>query len=186
MTTGVLIVAIAVPVLFAAVGIVAFVIWRSTSNPDPDQMREIRVYSKREGGWLLFVLTLLFVVLVGTIWFTPYGAEAQTPNADTQVVNVVAQQFGWQITPATMETGTPVLFYLTSKDVTHGFGVFNSDGYLQFQIQDLPGYTSKVEHTFSSAGTYTVRCLEYCGIDHHKMISTIKVVAPPSPSTPSP
>jgi cytochrome c oxidase subunit II len=185
LTTRVLIVAIAVPVLFAAVSIVAFVIWRSTNNPDPDQTREIRVYSRREGGWLLFVLTSMFVILVGTIWFTPYGAEAQTPNANTQVVNVVGQQFGWQITPATVKTGMPVLFYVTSKDVTHGFGVFNSGGYLLFQIQDLPGYTNKVEYTFSSAGTYTVRCLEYCGIDHHKMISTIKVVAAPSAAKPS-
>jgi cytochrome c oxidase subunit 2 len=34
----------------------------------------------------------------------------------------------------------------------------------------IPGMApSSLIHTFTEPGTYTVRCLEYCGIAHHAM-----------------
>ena len=39
----------------------------------------------------------------------------------------------------------------------------------------LEGPTSLI-HTFKDAGTYTIRCLEYCGLAHHEMLDEIVVV----------
>ena len=70
--------------------------------------------------------------------------------------------------------GSPV----TSKDVSHGFAVYNSDNVLLFQIQAVPGTTSHIVYTFKVPGRYQVVCLEFCGVGHHDMIGSFQVAAP--------
>ena len=45
------------------------------------------------------------------------------------------------------------------------------DGALLTQVQAMPGYTNRLIYRFDRTGTYTVRCLEYCGIFHHFMLT---------------
>jgi cytochrome c oxidase subunit 2 len=47
---------------------------------------------------------------------------------------------------------------------------------LQFQAQVGADQTQKIVHTFHRPGTYEVLCLEFCGVDHHKMTTTFEVV----------
>ncbi len=42
----------------------------------------------------------------------------------------------------------------------------------------MPGYANRFIYQFHPAGTYTVRRLEYCGIAHHAMITTLTVKPP--------
>lgn len=76
-----------------------------------------------------------------------------------------------------MPTGVPVVFHATSDDVSHGFGVYDPNGRLLFQTQAMPGWVNKVVWSFAEPGTYTIRCLEYCGLVHHGMIGEITVEA---------
>jgi cytochrome c oxidase subunit 2 len=154
-----------------AIGVVISVaIWQSTRasaeelDPEP--------YSRREGAWLLVVLAALFALLLATIFYVPYG---ETAGAGKQVVRVTGVQFAWAVTPAVVEVGRPVEFLLTTRDVNHGFGVYSEGGVLAFQAQVMPDRTQKVVHTFDEPGTYTVLCLEFCGVRHHEMEATIEV-----------
>ena len=74
-----------------------------------------------------------------------------------------------------MQAGTPVEFRVTSSDVNHGFAIYAPDGRIATQTQAMPGYTNKLVHTFTEPGTYTVMCLEYCGIGHAPMTATLTV-----------
>ena len=124
-----------------------------------------------EKRWLGIVAVILVALLAATIWFTPYGHS--TP-ANAQVVRVDAQQFFWQISPTTVKVDRPVAFETRSKDVNHGFGIFKGHTFIA-QIQVVPGTVSTLEHTFHETGTYTVLCMEFCGLSHHTMVSSFRV-----------
>jgi cytochrome c oxidase subunit II len=71
----------------------------------------------------------------------------------------------------------PVEFHLRSRDVQHGFGVYDGNKLL-FQVQvPAKGQTEQdLVHTFSKPGTYDVLCMEFCGFQHHTMRGTLRVV----------
>jgi cytochrome c oxidase subunit 2 len=68
----------------------------------------------------------------------------------------------------------PVEFQLVTTDVTHGVGIYDG-GKLLVQAQVIPGQTQTLVYTFDEPGTYDVLCLEYCGHNHHEMVSTLAV-----------
>jgi len=169
-TAAVIAVAYSLAVAICTVIIVA--VWRSTRRRSKGI--EVEAVERREQVWFVIVLVALAALLFATIFSTPYG---KTAGRNAQVVRVTAVQFAWSIDPPTVQAGRQVVFYLTSTDVNHGFGVYNAKGVLQLQAQVIPGKTQKVVHTFTRPGTYTVLCLEFCGVDHHLMQTTIKVTA---------
>lgn len=128
-------------------------------------------------AWLFAVL---FVGFVAGSWATlrhfPIPRQQGTLAAQ-QVVDVVGRQWSWQVTPATVKAGSVVEFRVTSDDVNHGFAIYAPDGLIVAQTQAMPGYTNKLLHTFTRPGTYTLQCLEYCGLGHAPMTATLEVVA---------
>ena len=40
----------------------------------------------------------------------------------------------------------------------------------------MPGKTQTYVYTFKRPGTYKILCLEYCGLDHDRMQSHLRVV----------
>jgi cytochrome c oxidase subunit II len=155
-----------------AVGIaVLLLVARSTrrDRPEPDVYRLERF----ERTWLWFVLVGLFALLSVTILDVPWRAEAKP---DRLIVHVSARQFAWRFQPAgPYPTGRQIEFVLTSTDVNHGFGLYGPDGAFVVQAQVIPDATVRVRHTFHTPGHYTVRCLEFCGLAHHKMIDGFSV-----------
>lgn len=133
---------------------------------------DVEKAAHREHGWLAIVVAFLVTTLLLTIFLVPYGESAK---ADAQEVNVQAQQFAFIIDKPTVKVGQQVVFKLTSKDTTHGFGVEYPTGGVAFQAQIVPEHTQRVVWTFKKAGTYPVVCLEYCGVSHHAMLSKIEV-----------
>lgn len=129
-------------------------------------------------GWLFAVLLVAFVVgSWATLRHFPIPPQHGTLDAK-QVVAVVGRQWSWQFTPATVQAGSVVEFRVTSDDVNHDFAIYAPDGRIVTQTQAMPGYTNKLLYTFAQPGTYTVRCLEYCGLMHAEMTKTLEVVAP--------
>ncbi len=155
----------------AVIGATVFLLlWRSTLSPEEvDQVK----LARRERGWLLALLAGLLALLLGTIFFTPYG-ESAPPGA--RIVNVEAQQFAFAIEPGTIKAGEPVEFRLVSTDVNHGFGVYTEDDEFVLQAQVVPDVVTNVVHTFDEPGTYKVLCLEFCGLNHHGMVAQFEVV----------
>lgn len=87
-------------------------------------------------------------------------------------VYIVAQ--AWQFTPneITVPAGSKVTFFLTSKDVIHGFHVFDTT----INVMIIPGQIAEVTYTFDEPGMYDFYCHEYCGSLHHTMLGRINVV----------
>jgi cytochrome c oxidase subunit 2 len=99
----------------------------------------------------------------------PVAAQHGAPH-----YSVVAQQYSFQL-PATVPLNTDVIFDVTSKDVNHGFGIYDPAGALVSQVQAMPQYTNHLPVRFIVPGQYTIRCLEYCGVAHHVMRAGFEV-----------
>ena len=149
----------------------AGVAWSTLVRPrlrtDPAKLAE------RERLWLYVVLGVLVAGLFSTIFFTPYGKSAGTGK---QVVKVTAAQFAWTIEPSTVRANVAVEFDLTATDVNHALGLYDHDDVLLMQVQVPPDHHQKAVYTFHKPGTYRILCLEYCGVGHHIMESTIEVM----------
>ncbi|TAM59282.1 cytochrome C oxidase subunit II [bacterium] len=83
----------------------------------------------------------------------------------------VGQVFSWNPASITIPVGSTVTFYVTSSDVVHGFSVPEAD----VNAEVMPGWVSRVEHTFLKPGDYPIICNQYCGIGHSAMFAHIIV-----------
>jgi cytochrome c oxidase subunit II len=165
-TDRLILIAYGVAVILAVA--VAGALWLSTGRRRPVNAQRLAEFEKR---WLVIVVAILVALLAATIWFTPYGKS--TP-ANAQVVQVNARQFFWQLSPASVQVGRPVAFVTRSQDVNHDFAIYKGHKFIA-QIQVVPGVSSTLVHTFHHTGTYTILCLEFCGVNHHGMIASFEV-----------
>jgi cytochrome c oxidase subunit 2 len=149
--------------------LIALWVWATTRRPRPIDATRI---AERESTWAVIVLVALGALVLGTIFFTPYGRSA---GAGAQRVDVAAFQFAWTVEPSTVRAGDPVEFFLTSAEVSHAMGVYDEDGRLVVQVNALPGETQRLVHTFARPGVYEILCLEFCGVGHHLMETTLEV-----------
>ena len=77
-----------------------------------------------------------------------------------------------------IKAGETVEFVARSLDVNHGFSILASNKSMDaplLQMQVIPGFDNVFYYTFEKPGTYTIRCLEYCGWDHPFMTSQLTV-----------
>jgi cytochrome c oxidase subunit 2 len=148
-------------------------------------------YSKTNRLRLLFFVSLA-VILVTFLSLTlphlPYAIEAQAPD---RIVHAVGKQYAWSLTDGpgpslanwdrdfsptvAVPVRTLVEFRVTTLDVNHGFSLYAPDGHLVAQTQAMPGYVNRLRVTFDQPGTYTVLCLEFCGMSHHRMRGVVEV-----------
>jgi cytochrome c oxidase subunit 2 len=99
------------------------------------------------------------------------------PSEDGEGVDVyvVARQYLFQ--PGTSEpirvpVDTPVTFYVTTPDVTHGFNLAGTN----VNSMVIPGQVAEFTVTFEETEEYGIVCHEYCGSGHHTMEGQVVVV----------
>jgi cytochrome c oxidase subunit 2 len=148
-------------------------------------------YAKASRLRLVFFVSLggiLLTFLVLTLPALPYPIDGQTPD---RIVNAVGKQYAWSLTEGpgptlaawdrefsplvTVPARTMVEFRVTTLDVNHGFSLYAADGRLVAQTQAMPGYVNRLRVSFDQPGTYTVLCLEFCGMSHHRMRGVVEV-----------
>lgn len=130
------------------------------------------------------------IMILGLFWFTARDQSEilAVKNDQDLTVNVVAYRWNWgfnYIDQGAYAVGTPtqpallvlpvdekVKFTLTSPDVIHSFWVPD----FLFKMDVIPGKTNQFELTPNKVGTYPGRCAELCGVDHARMLFTVKVV----------
>lgn len=124
----------------------------------------------------------LFLVIWGLFGFYQ---ESVASAANPLIVKVTGQQWFWSfqytnyavnVTGQTIElpVGRAVEFDVTSKDVLHGFAL-QAFG---MRIDANPGEVTVLPAiTPTRIGTYTVRCVELCGLFHSYMWESVKVVS---------
>jgi len=102
--------------------------------------------------------------------FTDPGVRVVGPNQ--LQVSIVGQAFVWVPETIRVPLGAEVEFYLTARDVIHGWQVENTN----LNVEVIPGEVSRLRTSFNQLGTYRVTCNQYCGIGHQNMIGWIEVV----------
>jgi len=98
------------------------------------------------------------------------GSVTQTAPGRYEA-HVVAKNWTFLPTKITVPKGSVVDFYITSKDVVHGFDI---DG-TNVNLMAIPGAVTYAQARFDTPGRHSVLCHEYCGNGHHDMLGRIEV-----------
>jgi cytochrome c oxidase subunit 2 len=160
--------------MLVVLGAFIFVVMNSGTATDYGPIKD-KAYRLRSKLFLVIVIAGVFVA-VGTLDSLPYTKNINSMASLTKV-NVEGKQWYWDLSQDHAPVNTPVAFRVTSGDVNHGLGIYNSELRLLAQTQAMPGYTNELVYTFKQPGEYQLMCLEYCGLVHHAMISTFTVEA---------
>lgn len=150
----------------------------SQSHVREDDYTPLQKSAYRLRARLFWVLIVTFApAMVYNLLDLPYAAAHAGAHArQARVIEAVGYQWRWELSSDEVGVGEPVEFRITTVDVNHGFGIYDTDLRLVAQTQAMPGYTNTLRHRFDTEGTYRVLCMEYCGVAHQNMMAEIKVV----------
>ena len=133
-----------------------------------------------EAIWIAVAAALFILVnVLSVVYMPPVSTAAMSKSGtDFQETNIMANSWYYDMSNREFEVGKPVKFSAKSGDTVHGFALYHPSGDVLFTMMLMPGMKNSTSliHTFSEPGTYTVRCLEYCGLQHHEMRDEIVVV----------
>ncbi len=109
----------------------------------------------------------------------PYDKAYEEPKVvklDEKTYQVFAVAQMWQFLPAEIyiPVGSEVDFYLTSKDVVHGFNIAEKN----VNMMAIYGNLNKTTVKFDKPGVYDIVCHEYCGVGHQNMRAQVIVNYP--------
>lgn len=92
----------------------------------------------------------------------------------TYQVFAVAQMWSFQPSEIFIPVGSEVDFYLSSKDVVHGFNIAEKN----INMMAIYGNINKTTVRFDAPGVYDIVCHEYCGVGHQNMKAQVIVNYP--------
>ena len=109
----------------------------------------------------------------------PYNktyTEPKVTKLDDKSYQVYAVAQMWQFQPAQIyiPTGSEVDFFLTSRDVVHGFNIATKN----VNMMAVYGNINKTTVKFDKPGVYKITCHEYCGVGHQNMQAEVIVNDP--------
>jgi cytochrome c oxidase subunit II len=168
---------VAVGIVFAVLAtllVAIFVVVARSARADVAYEQVQRVGYRARRYWLTTLVAVGVAVIVVTFFYLPYASGSTTGRT---VVKVTGGQFFWSLAPSRVRAGTPLRFNVTSIDVNHGFGLYDPHGHLVGSVQAMPGYHNELDLTLTIPGTYQIRCLEFCGLNHAVMEGTFTVLA---------
>lgn len=106
----------------------------------------------------------------------PYNGAFKKPHVkqldkNTYEVFCVASMWAFEPTEISIPEGSEVDFYLTSKDVVHGFHIAKQN----VNMMAVYGGVNKTTVKFNKPGVYKILCHEYCGAGHQNMMAEVIV-----------
>ncbi len=109
----------------------------------------------------------------------PYDKAYREPKIiklDENTYQVFSVASMWQFQPSEIyiPVGSEVDFYLTSKDVVHGFNISEKN----VNMMAVYGAINKTTVKFDKPGVYDIICHEYCGVGHQNMRAQVIVNYP--------
>ena len=115
-------------------------------------------------GFLVLLGVSLHIVTHETIPWKPLDLNRAEITPDkTFNITVADHKFILPSEKLIINTNDKVMFNVTSKDLTYGFGLFREDNTMMFQMQVLPGHNNDILWYFDRPGVYTIRSTEYSG-----------------------
>lgn len=159
-------------------GVMGYFAYKYRRRTEKDVTSPIRGDHRIEILWSAVPSVLLLVIFA---WgFVGYMDMVVPPN-NTMNVQVTGQKWSWAFTypsggtsnELVVPVGEPVRLTMHSVDVLHSFYV------PAFRIKRdvLPNRYTILWFQSDLPGTYPVYCTEYCGTDHSRMRTTVRVVA---------
>jgi cytochrome c oxidase subunit 2 len=106
----------------------------------------------------------LHIITYNTIPWSPMDLNRKDITPD-KIVNITVEKhkFTLPVEKIIINCHDKVLFNVTSKDLTYGFGLFRPDNSMVFQMQVIPGHTNDILWQFEKPGIFTIRSTEYSG-----------------------
>ena len=109
----------------------------------------------------------------------PYDKAYTEPKInmiDSTTYQVFSVASMWQFQPSQIyvPVGSEVDFFLTSKDVVHGFNIAQKN----INMMAVYGAINKTTVKFDKPGVYDIICHEYCGVGHQNMRAQVIVNYP--------
>jgi cytochrome c oxidase subunit II len=161
----------------------SLVVFRSKERPESYAPR-VLAGPLTQIGWLASTAALtLFLVVWGLVGIFKQSADPPGPL----VVDVIGQQWAWTFAypqynvksvQLELPVNRPVRFRVTSRDVLHGFSILELGVRADAnpgEVVTTPAVTPVMIGTYRTA-TYTVRCIELCGLYHALMSTPVQVV----------
>jgi cytochrome c oxidase subunit II len=102
--------------------------------------------------------------------------EPKVTQLDDKTYQVYAVAQMWQFLPGKIyiPVGSEVDFFITSKDVVHGFNIAEKN----VNLMAVYGNINKTTVKFDKPGVYKITCHEYCGVGHQAMQGEVIVNYP--------
>lgn len=130
----------------------------------------------------LFVFSLLYAKnkyrtdVPECLPFNKAYTEPKVNKLDDKTYQVFSVASMWQFEPSEIyiPVGSEVDFYLTSRDVVHGFNIAQKN----VNMMAVYGAINKTTVKFDKPGVYDIVCHEYCGIGHQNMRAQVIVNYP--------
>lgn len=126
----------------------------------------------------LFIFSILYARnknndLPECVPFDRTYTQPKVIKLDDKTYQVYAVAGMWQFQPSEIQipAGSEVDFYLTSKDVVHGFNIAEKN----VNLMAVYGSINKTSVKFEKPGVYKITCHEYCGVGHQNMQSEVIV-----------
>lgn len=165
-------------VLLTAITIVMvwFVIhYRRSRHPVPVDIRDNYML---EVVWTI-VPTLIALSMFYVGW-TSYVGLREVPK-DAIEIEVVGQMFSWLFiydndkeseNELVVPLGSAIKLNITSEDVLHSLYV----PAFRIKVDAVKGMKTYAWFYADEVGEYDIQCTEYCGVDHSKMLGTLRIV----------
>ncbi len=102
--------------------------------------------------------------------------EPKVTKLDDKTYQVYAVAAMWQFAPSEIyiPVGSEVDFFVSSKDVVHGFNIAEKN----VNLMAIYGNINKTTVKFDKPGVYKITCHEYCGVGHQNMQAQVIVNDP--------
>jgi cytochrome c oxidase subunit 2 len=146
-------------------------------DAEPEQVHgETRV----EIVWTVAPVVILAVIVAFVFYKLPGIKNTPPAGAASSAIKVEAHQFYWlfkypngreAINVLDVTEDQVVTLDVTSADVAHSWWVPAFGG----KIDAIPGKTNHTWFKAEKPGTYTIRCAEFCGIQHTAMRGFVRV-----------
>jgi cytochrome c oxidase subunit 2 len=168
-------------VLLLGITIVMLLFVFKYSRKKAKKTSQVGHHTKLEIAWT--VLPTILVIWMFFIGYSGFKKMRDVPEG-AMVVEVTGRQWAWSFhypkekvdsMEMVVPVGEPVKVEITAppEDVIHSF-------YLpEFRVKEdaVPGRTSYLWFMPERKGTYNVFCAEFCGKDHSKMTTVLRVVS---------
>lgn len=158
---------------------VYFIVKYRRKGDGPERTSPIKGNHTLEIVWSVIPGILLVLIFV---WgFKDWLAIAVVP-ANAMEVRVTGQKWNWTFTYAkegivspdlVVPAGQPVKLVMTSKDVLHSFYIPD----FRIKRDVIPGKYTVLWFDPAEEATHQIYCTEYCGTEHSKMLSKVKVLS---------